>query len=63
MNHITCTHDQLPAENLACFLKWKYTLDQALSRYREVCKCEPETVYGLPDEYDMSLPKLEVVND
>jgi hypothetical protein len=64
MNRITCTRKELPLnETLATFPKWKYSLNDAIARYREVMKCEPETVYELPNEYDMSLPKLEVRNE
>jgi len=57
MNHITCTHKELPLnETLATFPKWKYSLNDALAKYRQVTKQEPETVYELPNEYDMTLP-------
>ena len=61
-NLITCGHKELPLnETLATFPKHRYTLDQAIERYKQVTKQEPETVYDVTDiaEWDMSLQERE----
>ena len=52
MNHITCTHQELPSIGLKPYYKaWGWTLEKAIEDFKKRTGQEPTTIYEIDTEY------------